>query len=113
METPYLRLLSDSICFWLPTQLFRILGELVYKVIFDLFGWNPLPWRFPTLAPVLGNALLFGHVAQCLSGSMIASLLAMSLAAYHPHWVHLYFNAGTILEMLAFTFVWDGMALYL
>lgn len=113
METPYASIAKDLLCFWRPTPLYRPLGELFYKVIFDFSGWNPMPWRYASLLLFLGNSLLVGHVARRVSGSVAAGLAATAVAMYHPHWIYLYFNTGTIFEILAFACVWGGIAVYL
>jgi hypothetical protein len=113
MATPYLKMLEEVAVFWKPSPIYRPLGELFYRVIYDASGWNPLPWRYSLFALLLGNAFLLGHVARRLSGSIAAGLAATVLAAFHPHWIYLYLNTGTVFEILAYTFVWGGMALYL
>jgi hypothetical protein len=113
VATPYGQMLREVAIFWKPSPIYRPLGELFYRVIFDGSGWNPLPWRFAIFGLLLANALLLGHVARRLSGSVAAGLAAMALAAFHPHWIYLYLNTGTVFEILAYTFVWGGMALYL
>lgn len=113
METPYARFATDLLCFWRPTALYRPLGELFYKLSLDANGWDPTLWRYACLLLLFANALVLGHVARRLSGSMAAGLAATALAMYHPHWIYLYFNTGTIFEILAFTLVWGGIALYL
>ena len=111
-ETPWRQIFIDIVCFWKPTVLYRPLGELFYKVGFELFGFQAWPWRFVVSTLLVLNAFILGHVATRLSGSLAYGLAATVIAAFHTYWVHLYLNTGTIFEVLSFTFVYAGLACY-
>ena len=102
----------DILCFWRPSALYRPLGELFYKVLFEQFGMSAFGWRAVVSVFLIGNAFVLGHVASRLSGSMAVGLAATAIASFHSLWSHLYLNTGTIFEILAFTFVWGGLAFY-
>jgi hypothetical protein len=112
MEASWQQLAFDTLCFWKPTNLYRPLGEIFYKVLWEQFGFSPLPWRLACGAILIGNAFLLGHLASRLSGSFSVGLAAMAVASFHSLWAHLYLNTGTIYEILAYSFVWGGLAYY-
>lgn len=111
-QSTWKQLWIDIVCFWQPTPLFRPVGELFYKVMFDQLGMSAFGWRAVVSVFLIGNAFVLGHVASRLSGSMAVGLAATAIASFHSLWTHLYLNTGTIFEILAFTFVWGGLALY-
>lgn len=111
-ETPWCQIFIDIVCFWKPTLLYRPLGELFYKVGFELFGFQAWPWRFVVSTLLVLNAFILGHLATRLSGSLAYGIAATVIASFHTYWVHLYLNTGTIFEVLSFTFVYAGLACY-
>jgi hypothetical protein len=112
MTTSWSDLLQQTVFFWQPTPVFRPLGEIFYKVLWGLFGFDPLPWRLACGALLTLNAFILGHVATRISGSLSVGLAATAIASFHSQWGHLYLNTGTIFEILAFTFVYAGLAWY-
>lgn len=112
LTKPWGDIVWDIACFWKPTDLFRPLGELFYKVMWTWFGFDPLPWRLVIGALLMGNAFIVGHLATRLTGSLPVGLAAVALASYHPMWSHLYMNTGTVFEILAFTLVYGGLVWY-
>lgn len=113
MQSSWKQLWLDIFCFWRPTPLFRPVGELFYKVMFDPFGMSAFGWRAVVGVFLIGNAFVLGHVATRLSCSMAVGLAATAIASFHTLWAHLYLNTGTIFEIFACTFVWGGLALYI
>jgi hypothetical protein len=111
-ETPYPVIFSDLVTFWKPTNLFRPLGELWYKVIFERVGMAAEPWRWIVAVNLLFNAFLLGHLGARLSGSLSFGLAATAVASFHSMWAHLYLNTGTIFEILAYTFVYGTVAFW-
>lgn len=112
VDTPWQKMLTDVVFFWKPSNLFRPLGELLYKVGFAYSGFNMWPWRLVISGILILNAFLLGHLAMRLSNSLAYSLAVTAVASYHPHWFQLYINSGTVFEILAFTFVFAGLACY-
>jgi hypothetical protein len=112
MQTPWRTMLIDTLMFWKPSELFRPLGEIFYKLFWEQFGFSPLPWRLAISVLLLANAFILGHLANRLSGSMAVGLAATAIASFHSLWTHLYLNTGTIFEILAYTFVYGALAYY-
>jgi hypothetical protein len=112
MTTSWGDLIQQTIFFWRPTPLFRPLGEIFYKLLWEQFGFNPLPWRLACGTLLIGNAFILGHVATRITGSLSVGLAATAIASFHSSWGHLYLNTGTIFEILAYTLVYGGLAWY-
>lgn len=113
LDAPWLSILRDMLCFWKPTPLYRPLGEAFYKLLWPMYGFEPLPWRLAILVLLVVNALVLGTIAERLTEQRTAFFAASALMVYHPHWTHLYLNTGTVFEMLAFFMLWSGFALWL
>ncbi len=111
-ETPWAKIFSEIVFFWQPSVLFRPIGELLYKIGFDAFGFQAWPWRSFVSVVLVLNAFILGHVATRMTGSLAYGLAATAIAAFHTNWLHLYLNTGTIFEILSFTFVYAGLACY-
>ncbi len=112
METPWRTMLLDTLMFWKPSNLFRPIGEIFYKLLWEQFGFTALPWRIAIGAVLIANAFILGHLASRLSGSMAVGLAATAIASFHSLWHHLYLNTGTVFEIFAYTFVYAGLAYY-
>lgn len=112
MAAPWRQLLTDTLSFWKPTPLFRPVGEIFYKVMWEQFGFSALSWRLASGLLLIGNAFILGHLSNRLSGSMAVGLAATAIASFHSLWSHLYLNTGTIYEILAYTCVYGGLAYY-
>jgi hypothetical protein len=112
-EYSYARIWHDIVFFWQPTPFFRPLGQLFYKLIFDQWHMAQLPQRIAQSALLVANACLLGHLAYRMSKNLAYGLAVMAIAAFHPHWTHLYLNTGTIYEVLAFFFVYLGLWLHI
>ncbi len=113
MTTSWREHFEAMVMFWKPTPLFRPLGEIYYKLMWDWFGFSAMPWRLSIAALLVLNAFIIGHIAMRLTGNLVAGLIATLIAVYHPLWLHLYINTGTIFEILAFTLVYAGFASYI
>lgn len=113
MTTSWSDMIYYTVCFWEPTPLFRPLGEIFYKIMWQQFGFAALPWRIACGGLMLANAFILGHIARRLSDSLSVGLAATAIASFHSLWGHLYLNTGTIFEILAFTLVYAGFAYYM
>ena len=113
LHTSWIQIGHDILFFWQPTPLFRPIGELFYKVLWESIGFSAFGWHFVCGALLIGNAFLLGHVASRLSGSFSVGLAATAIASFHSLWAHLYLNTGTVFEILAFSFVYLGLAAHI
>ncbi len=111
-ENSWSTTLRDIVTFWKPSNQFRPLGQVLYKIGFQYSDLNIWPWRLVVSSILILNAFLLGHLATKLSGSLAFGLTATAIASYHYNWPFLYLNTGTIYEILAFTFVYAGLACF-
>ena len=86
----------------------RPLGALVYRAIYAGFGLNPLPYRVVCFGLLAGNLVLLYAVAARLSSSRTVAALACLLGAYHAHLADLYYNTGTVYDLLCFALYWGA-----
>lgn len=106
---PYYRILLENIFYFTPG--YRPLGALVYRLLFDLAGAHALPYRILCFALMLGNLYLLYRTAAAIS-TKETGLLAALFAAYNAGFVDLYYNTGTIYDLLCFTFYFLALGLY-
>jgi hypothetical protein len=89
------------------TTFYRPVGSLVYRIVFDGFGLNPLPFRVVVYGFLLLNLFLVYKLALRLSGSGEIAALSALLYTFHGRLAGIYLNNGTIYDVLcaAFTFL--------
>ena len=104
--------LKDLVLIWRPTPTYRPVGALVYKVSLDLAGLNLFPLRVFCYILMSLNIFLLYAVARRLSGSREIAVLAALLHAYHRGFIGLYFNSGTLYDILCFFFTFAALLFY-
>jgi hypothetical protein len=104
------QLLKDNLIFF--SGAIRPLGSLAYRVLLALFGFNPLPYRLVCFTLLLANLGLLYVFCLRLSRSREAAALACLLGAYHAHLNDLYYNSGTIYDLLCFFFYYLALTYY-
>jgi hypothetical protein len=82
----------------------RPLGALVLRVMFALFGLNPLPYHLLSFALVLANLGLLYRYSAALSRSREAAALACLVGAYHAHLGDLYYSSSALYDLLCCLF---------
>jgi hypothetical protein len=91
----------------------RPAGAVVYRVLFALFGLEPLPYRIVCLGLLLANLALLYRFCERLSGSREVAAVACLLGAYHAHLADLYYSTGTIYDLLCGFFFLLALGYYL
>jgi hypothetical protein len=91
----------------------RPLGALVYRGLFALFGLHPLPFRLVCFGLLMANLGLLYNFCARLTHSREVAVLVCVLAAYHAHLADLYWNSGTIYDLLCYFLVLVVFILYL
>ncbi len=109
-QRPFAMLLVH--CAVVITPEYRPLGGAVYRILYALFGLEPLPFRLFCYALLLLNLFLAGLFVFVLTGSRINALLAALIFAVHTSMGGLYFNTGTLYDILCFTFGVASLILY-
>ena len=107
---PFLETVRANVLYFTP--FFRPLGGLIYWGLYSVFGLNPLPFRIACFALLLFNLFLLYKLALALTGSKETALLTALLGSHHAGYADLYFNSGTIYDLLVFLFFTLTMYLY-
>jgi hypothetical protein len=94
------------------TTFYRPVGSLVYRVVFDIFGLNPSPFRIVVYAFLLLNLFLVYKLAQRLSGSREIAALSALLYTFHGRLAAIYLNNGTLYDVLCATFTFFTLLYY-
>ncbi len=95
------------------TAAYRPMGGAFYRTLYQIFGFNPLPFRYACFVVLLANLILSYGMLSRLSGSMEAALLGTLGLAYNAEMSDLYFNTGTIYDILCYTFFLLALSLYI
>ena len=95
------------------TDYHRPLGMLVYKIHFDLFHLDPLPYRITVFLLHALNILLVYLVLRQVIGSGYAAGFGALLFSYQLAFWHIFWQFGTIFELLAGTFFFLGILIFL
>jgi hypothetical protein len=95
------------------TSAYRPMGGVFYRTLYQLFGFNPLPFRYVCFAILLANLMLSYRALSALSRSTTAALLGTLGLAYHAEMSDLYFNTGTIYDILCYTFFLISLIVYI
>ena len=107
---PWPHLLRNLVTFW--NGEYRPLGGLFYRPLFELFAFNPLPYRLICFGLLTLNLALAYRIALCLSGSILTAAIAAWLFAYHAYLSDLYYSSATIYDLLCFFFTAVTLLLY-
>ena len=107
---PWSTVLKANLAFW--SSFYRPGGGLFYRPIYDLWGFHPLPFRIAVLVLLSVNFALLAIVVWQLTGSRWGALIALFLVGINPSFGAVYFDTGTIYDILAYTFFFGGFALY-
>ena len=104
-------LLKANLMFW--SDYYRPAGGVFYRIIYDLWGFHPLPFRIAAFAFLLVNFGLLAVIVRKLTGSRWCALVSLLLVGIHGCFSAIYFDTGTIYDVLAYTFFWTAFWCYL
>jgi len=110
-ERPWAELLKSNLMFW--TSYYRPAGGLFYRVIYGLWGFQPLPFHVAALAFLLVNFWLLAAVVRRLTGSRWCALVSLLLVGIHGCWNGAYFETPAIYDILAYGLFWSAFLCYL
>ncbi len=105
------QLLKDNLLFF--SGAIRPLGSLAYRVLFSIFGFHPLPYRLVCFGLLIANLGLLYLFCLRLARSREVAALACLLGAYHARLTDLYYNSGTIYDLLCFFLYYAALTYYL
>ena len=95
------------------TTFYRPAGSAVYRLLFDIFGLNPLPFRIFVYALLLINLYLVYRLAQRLSRSAEIGAFSALLYTFHTRLSLIYLNNGTLYDVLCATFTFLTLLYYI
>ncbi|HWQ55192.1 MAG TPA: hypothetical protein VN442_16010 [Bryobacteraceae bacterium] len=110
---PFGEHLRDSVFFWHHSDSFRPVGSIFYRLLFDRYGLNPVPYRIACYVLILLNLWLAYGVLRRVSRSQCVAGLAVLLMAYHGQFWGLYTNTGLCYDLLCFFFYAAAFLYYL
>lgn len=111
MEQGFAGVVQSILFFW--STAFRPLGGLFYLTIYNIFGFDPLPFRFVCFVFLIVNQYLAYRFIVTLSRSRATGVLAALLFCYHAWFVDLYYSSGTVYDLLCFFFYFSAFIYYL
>ena len=91
---------------------YRPLGALFYGPFYDLFGFHPLPFRIAAYLLLILNIVLAYRFAKALGASREACALSTLLFSYNGSMQDLYYNTGTIYDLLCFPLYIGAVLVY-
>ena len=109
-HTPFLEILQQVLT--VVTGAYRPVGGLFYRLLYSLFGFDPLPFRAAAFALMGVNLLLAYRLVRILSGSRGAALTATFLLSCNASFIELYHSTGTIYDILCFGFFVGSFSIY-
>jgi hypothetical protein len=109
-QRPFLNLLAH--CLVVATPEYRPLGGVVYRILYAVFGLSPLPFRIACYALLFLNLFLAALFFYRLSHSRATAALGKLVFSVHTCMGALYFNTGTLYDILCFTFGFAALILY-
>src|SRR5580704_10760967 len=107
-QKPLLRLAGENLFFFSPG--YRPFGNLVYRLLFEMVGFHPLPFRIACFALLFLNLYLAYRAAAAIGGFETA-VLTVLFSCYNAG-SDLYHDAGIIYDILCFTFYFAALGLY-
>jgi len=89
---------------WPLTHMNRPLGELYYDAVYKCFGLDPLAFRVVSYLFMALNLVLAFLLARRLAFSTEVAFLTTLFWCYHHRLTDIYFNNGTVYDVICFTF---------
>lgn len=109
-QRPFAMLLVHSAVVMTPE--YRPFGGVVYRTLYAVFGLEPVPFRLFCYALLILNLLLAGIFSFVVGESRTSAALGTLVFAVHTCMGGLYFNTGTLYDILCFTFGVAALILY-
>ena len=110
---PIIRHISEIITFFTVSESFRPMGSLFYRLLFEIYGMDALPFRMACYGLLLLNLWLAYCVVRRLANSREVAVMAILLFSYHRGFSTLYVNTGMCFDLLCFCFYMAAFLYYL
>ena len=85
-------------------SVYRPVGSAFYRVMYDVAGFHPLPFRIAAYALMLLNIWLVYRLVSAVTGSVETGALCALVFSFHKRLFGLFVNGGTIYDILCCTF---------
>ncbi len=105
--------LAEVIAFFTYSESFRPMGSLFYRLLFEIYGFQALPYRIACYGLLLANIWLAYSVVRRLTNSREVAVITALLFAYHRGFWILYINTGMCFDLLCFCFYMGAFLYYL
>ncbi len=112
-KVPVAEHLRDAALFFFPSPTFRPAGSIFYRLLFEQWQFQGLPYRMACYALLLLNLGLAYLLVRRFSGERLTAGIAVLLFAYHAGFVGLYTNTGMVYDLLCFFFYTAAFLYYL
>jgi len=109
-QKPVAHILQENLSVW--SSGYRPMGALVYRLLFGAFGLHAAAFRILFFTLMLVNSFLLYRVAAAIATREVGWLAAL-LVCFNAAFDELYFNGGTIYDILCFTFYFLALDLYI
>ncbi len=103
--------LHSSLAFWGGDV--RPLGQLAYRIIYNVFGWHPKPFRGVCFALMVLNIAVSYLLYLRITKSDRVAAVALLAGCYHGAMIGIYISTGTIYDVLAQTFILSALLMYM
>ncbi|WP_321471995.1 hypothetical protein [uncultured Paludibaculum sp.] len=90
----------------------RPAGQALYRAIYSIWGFSPLPYRVAAFAFLVANLGLLYLLARKLSGMDDAAVLVMLITGLNASFVSVYYDTGMIYDALCFFFYFGALVWY-
>ena len=107
-QKPLLRLAAENLLFFSPG--YRPFGNLVYRLLFEMAGFHPLPFRIACFALLFLN-LYLSYRTAAVFGGIETAVLTVLFSCYNAG-ADLFHDTGIIYDILCFTFYFAALGLY-
>ncbi len=110
---PLTALIKANFLFFLNSPFYRPFASAWYRTIYNLAGFNPIPFHIALLALLALNVWLTYAVTRQLTDSREAAPIAALLIAYHPSFGSIFFDTGYIYDVLCFSLYFSAFLTYI
>ena len=110
---PWPSLIKDCLFFFLPSDQYRPVGAVFYRICRDLFGFTPLPLHAGMLLLWGVSLVLVYDAMRRLVQSREIALLTALFVSHHANRPFYYFNSGFCYDVLCQLFFFATLAYYL
>jgi hypothetical protein len=107
---PWWKNALDALLVVTPT--YRPMGDMFYRSLYSVFGFDPLPFRAACYALMLLNLGLFFRLGFLLSRSRESALLSTLIFSFHAALNELYLSTGTVYDILCVCFTLAALTYY-